>query len=112
MLLHYAKGVFRTRFFKNAESKSWNIRYNRTLLYNQGLTMEQYMEHCKNIRRTNGQSVLKSVLDKQNKFCYAGLQHKVLAKGYRVATMTVPKQSLEKIDEKKPAEAGWVIGNE
>jgi hypothetical protein len=42
MLLHYARGVLRTRKIKNAKSKSWNIRYNRTLLYNQGLSIEQY----------------------------------------------------------------------
>jgi hypothetical protein len=46
------------------------------------------------------------VLDKQSLFCYAGDQHKLKvmsrhggiptqAKGYGVATMTVPKQSLE-----------------
>jgi len=95
MLLHYAKGVSRTRFFKNAQSKSWNIRYNRTLLYNQGLSMEHYIEHCRNIVRTSRQSVLKSVLDKQSLFCYAGDQHKFLAKGYRVATMTVLSRAKE-----------------
>jgi hypothetical protein len=48
------------------------------------------------------------VLDKQNRIVYSlisengnkGIPKK--AKGYRVATMTVPKQGLEKIDEKKP----------
>jgi len=114
MLLHYAKGVSRTRFFKNAQSKSWNIRYNRTLLYNQGLNMEHYIEHCWNIGRTSRQSVLKSVLDKQDLFCYAGDQHKFLAKGYRVATMTVLSRAKEFGFEfwvlkakKKPPEGGY-----
>jgi acetyl-CoA acetyltransferase len=83
MLLHYVRGVVQTRNFKNAQSKSWNIRYNRTLLYNQGLSMEHYMEQCGTKRHLVG----KFVLDKHNLFCYAGDQHK--PKGYGVVTMTV-----------------------
>jgi hypothetical protein len=54
---------------------AWNITWNNT--------------------GTKRHLVVKFVLDRRNLFCYAGNQHKFLAKGYRVATMTVPKQSLE-----------------
>jgi hypothetical protein len=68
MLLHYAKGVLRTRKIKNAKSKSWNIRYNRTLLCNQGLSIEHY----KNIVGTKRHLVgLFVVLDKQNRIVYS-----------------------------------------
>jgi hypothetical protein len=52
--------------------------------------MEHYMEQCWNIVRTKRQSVVKSVLDKQSLFCYAGDQHKSKpSRGYGVVTMTV-----------------------
>jgi hypothetical protein len=66
--LHYAKGVSRTRFFKNAQSKSWNIRYNRTLLYNQGLSIEHYKNIVGTKRHLVGKFV---VLDKQNRIVYS-----------------------------------------
>ena len=66
MLLRYAKGGVRTRKIKNAQSKSWNIRYNRTKPVVTRFAMEHYMEQSKN----------NVVLDKHSLFCYAGDQHK------------------------------------
>jgi hypothetical protein len=65
---------------------AWNIRWNNI--------------------RTKRHLVGKFVLDKQNLFCYAGDQHKFLAKGYRVATMTVLSRAKEFWTKKKPPEGG------